>query len=279
MAGAAQGFGRLNSVRFTFTHPTTNLAIRSCGLPIRIGGLTLLSFAALIGLGLFVQPIHAQIADTSTTTPTAAASTPTMTINPPALPPTAIALFRDDFQTQADRWRTFDLPTKAAITYDVAGNALRLDALVPNYALWSQPDTTLAPDQFAIDAQIEWQAGSADSLFGLIMAFHSESDMLIAAVTQAGQVEIGRYYYGLWKDLTPPLPITLAAGPIMIHASIVALDPSRSDRQMVVSVDNQPVQTLALTAFQPGTVGVFARNGASGELTIALDSFVVSKLP
>lgn len=191
--------------------------------------------------------------------------------SPTPIPP--IVLFRDDFTTHADRWKLISLD-KATIRYDEKALALRIEAKPDNYALWSVPDTDLKPDRFDIQVQGTWVTGSSDALFGLVVNYRSDTDMLLATVTRGGQVRVGNYYFGVLTDLASPVQIQLdAAQPVSMRAVMSNTD---NAHQLDIYVNAQKVQNVALDNFRAGSFGIFASSGGSGGLNVAFNNFTVS---
>ena len=210
----------------------------------------------------------------------------------PTPPPTALStpgtptLFHDDFVTRVDRWRIFSLGDKASIDYNVLDGDLQVIAAAPNYALWSIPDSDLALDQVTISVQADWLSGAADAQFGLIFDYRNDNDMLVATISRVGQIRIGHYGYGVWKDIAPPQNLILpgsadnqtnppndADQPFTMKVSITG---TGAGRQVVISVNDQPAPPVALAAFKAGGFGLFAQNGTSGTINVALHNYQIN---
>ncbi len=187
--------------------------------------------------------------------------------SPTPTPP--VVLFHDDFSTHADRWKLFNLG-KASIRYDAT--VLRVETNSDNYALWSVPDTDLKPDQFDMTLQGTWVTGDNDALFGIVVNYRSDSDMLVATVTRGGQVRIGNYYFGVLADLAKPTQAILdAAQPVTIHAILGAAG------TLDIYVNNQKLQSITLKTFRTGSFGIFASSGGSGGLNVTFNEFTISQ--
>ncbi len=185
--------------------------------------------------------------------------------------PTAVhVLFHEDFVTRANRWRLFDLPGKATIDY--RQSALSMIAKPANYALWTIPDNDLKLQQYDIQADLTFVSGGDDSRVGLIISYHSDSDMLVLAVSPAGDVFLGRYYFGLWNDLIPPSKVTFN-GPVTLRATAGA------DHVLNIMVNDQPVGQTPLNDLQLDGFGLFGLTGSQGGLSALFHRLVVSENP
>jgi len=192
------------------------------------------------------------------------------TYDPTPTPP--VVLYRDDFSTRADRWRLFDLG-KAAIAYDNANSDLRLSAKAAHYALWSVPDTELKPVAFDMRVQVAWITGDADAQFGLVIDYQSDTDMLVVTVAHDGTVRVGRYYFGVWQDLSAPVRLTLdnSTAPITLDIRF------STDHHLSIMAAGQAAQTLKLDHYKAGNFGLFALSGAQGGINVAFQNFTVSE--
>ena len=236
----------------------------------------LLTSGLLAGLLLgSTAAVRAQSAPTQTPIPTVVAT------------PTALTLFHDDFITRVDRWRVFTLGDKASIDYSVLDGDLQVVATAANYAFWSVPDSDLALDHATITLQADWLSGASDAQFGLIFDYRNDNDMLVATISRVGQIRFGHYMYGVWKDIAPAQRLTLpgsdinqtnrpndADQPFTMKASISGTGASR---QLIISVNDQLASPITLSAFKAGGFGLFAQNGTSGRIKVALHSYQISQ--
>lgn len=197
-------------------------------------------------------------------------------VGTPAPPASQNTLFHDDFTTEADRWRLLDFGSNASVVYDIGTGTLNVAVVAANYALWSIPDTDLLLDQADLRVKADWPTGSNDAQFGLVLDYHSDSDMLIVAVSRDGHVRIGRYRSHVWTNLTPAVRIPFdPTQPITVRALLIVIGKMH---QLVTFVDNQIAQSITLLDFKAGKFGFFAENGASGTMSLALDSFTVNEV-
>lgn len=185
-----------------------------------------------------------------------------------ATPDSAPVWFHEDFSTQANRWRLFDLG-KATITFEESTLVLR--ATPADYALWTIPDTDLKPDRYAMKVQVKLNGGDDEARAGMIISYRSDSDMLVLAVSRAGRVYLGRYYFGIWSDSIPPSQVNPEPDqPITLEA---VLD---SGHGLRLFADDQPAGQTALKDFRASGFGLFALSGQEGGVDAAFLRFTVS---
>src|SRR5438045_9165888 len=99
--------------------------------------------------------------------------------------PTSVrVLFRDDFLTRANRWRSFDLGKKSAVSYTADGLLLR--GSLAHYAVWTIPDNVLRLPRFEIETEVQVSAGDATARVGLVIDYRSECDLLVLGVSRDG---------------------------------------------------------------------------------------------
>lgn len=178
--------------------------------------------------------------------------------------------FREDFTTRANRWRLFDLG-KAAITYGQTGLSLRTAA--SDYALWSFPDTDLKLDRYDMDVEAQLVDGDDDALFGVIIGYRSETDLLVLVASRDGNVHLGRYYFGIWSDVTPVTRVSLdASKSVTFRATIGA------DHVLKMFINGQNAGETTIKNFRSGGFGLFALSGKKGGVEVAFRRFVVSDI-
>jgi len=196
-------------------------------------------------------------------------------VSPTATP--AHVLFHDDFLTRADRWQVIDLGVKAAISYTAAGLLLR--GSQPHYAVWTVPDNALRLARFDIETEVVLSAGDATARAGLIIDYRSESDLVVLAVSRDsqdahdGKAYFGNYLFGLWKDILPPVHISLNPGqPIVLDARV---DAAHNLRFMV---NGQLAIQSKIRDFTAGNFGLFALTGKHGGVQALFHRYVVDDI-
>jgi hypothetical protein len=177
-------------------------------------------------------------------------------------------LFQEDFATRANRWRLFNLG-KATINYEQSALVMRAEP--GDYAVWSIPDNDLKLERFDIQTEFIFDSSDPDSRVGLIISYHSESDMLVLAASPQGNVYLGRYYFGIWSDVLPPTKVAMIANqPIMLRATV------NGAHMLKVAVNNHDVGQTTLTDVA-STFGLFGLTGQHGGLKVQFKRLVVSQ--
>jgi hypothetical protein len=184
--------------------------------------------------------------------------------------PTARIWFREDFTTRANRWRLFDVG-KAAISYGQSGLSLRTAA--SDYALWSFPDTDLKLDRYDMEVEAQLIDGAADAMFGVIIGYRSETDLLVLVASRDGNIHLGRYYYGIWSDVTPVTKVSLDITKSVTFRAIVD-----TNHALKISINGQNAGETTIENFKAGGFGLFALSGKKGGLEVAFRRFVVSDI-
>jgi len=183
--------------------------------------------------------------------------------------------FHEDFSTRANRWRLFDLSGKSKVAYEEPGlpPGLSLEADTADYALWTLPDSDLRPDHFDLIATLSAVQGGDDSRAGVILSYRSESDMVVLAVSPAGMISLGHFYFGMWTDLVPPFQSGFdPTQPVTLHATL------DTDHHLMVIVNGQSAGTTQLQDFRPAGFGLFGLTGQNGGIKVTFRSLVVSDL-
>jgi hypothetical protein len=211
---------------------------------------TLLIVISMMGVMVF-SPLSARADDNSTN-------------------PAARIWFREDFTTRANRWRLFDVG-KAAISY--GQNGLSLRTATSDYALWSFPDTDLKLDRYHMEVEAQLVDGAADALFGVIIGYRSETDLLVLVASRDGNIHLGRYYYGIWSDVTPVTKISLDISKSVTFRAIVD-----ADHVLKISINGQNAGETTIQNFKAGGFGLFALSGKKGGVEVAFRRFVVSDI-
>ncbi|SRR5258708_191899 len=185
--------------------------------------------------------------------------------------PTAVhALFHEDFSTRANRWRLLDMQ-KANVDYSADG--MSLQAVLPNYALWTYPDTDLKLARFEIQTEAVFAGGGTDARAGMIIDYRADNDLLVLAVSRAGDVYFGDYYFGVWKDILPPIKVQLEAGnPVSLD---IIVDANHNLRFLV---NGQTTFRTVIKDFKAGSFGLFAMAGKHDGMHVTFRRFSVNDL-
>jgi len=178
--------------------------------------------------------------------------------------------FREDFTTRANRWRLFDVG-KAAITYGQSGLSLRTDA--SDYALWSFPDTDLKLDRYDMEVEAQLIDGAGDARFGVIIGYRSETDLLVLVASRDGSIHLGRYYFGIWSDITPITKVNLDITKSVVFRAIID-----KDHMLKMFNNGQSAGETTIQNFKAGGFGIFALSGNKGGMEVAFRRFVVSDI-
>jgi hypothetical protein len=187
---------------------------------------------------------------------------------------TANVIFSDDFSTRANRWATFDLG-KAKIDFDdtVSPSTLKLSALIPNYPLWTVPDTDLKLPRFDMQADLMLSDGDDSATAGIMLQYFSEADITAFVITRRGEAHLGHLSYGIWKDLVPPIRVTIdPAKPITLEA---ILD---SDHTLRLFANDQAAGGTTLANFKAAGFGLFAMTGKTGGIAASFQRFAITDI-
>jgi hypothetical protein len=190
------------------------------------------------------------------------------TETPPTTPRT---IFRTDFSTRADRWRLLRLIDKAQITYTDQGLLVMISR--PKYALWTLPDTDLRPSAYQIQVRGVWGESSPDSEVGIVLAYRSDSDLLVATLARDGRIRLGAYKFGVFYDLTDP--VNAPEGNSSLNLSVRYTD----QQEVMITINDQELLTHRLESENPpGLFGLYAVSGESAGLAITFTEFSVNQL-
>lgn len=188
--------------------------------------------------------------------------------------PRTVILFEDDFATYSGRWQEKTSP-KASALYSEA--ALKMRVVSPGVFVWSVPDFKMLLRDYRIEVTADFQAGSADSWFGVALDYQGDSCFYAWLMTPQGKWQFLRRQDAEsgWDDLTPPdaVPLDRAGGegPIRLRVDVV------SDR-LVFWVDDQPVGRVVVEEALAGAgFGLIARAG-HGYINVTFDDLVVTAI-
>jgi hypothetical protein len=95
--------------------------------------------------------------------------------------------------------------------------------------------------------------------------------MLVLAVSPQGTVYLGRFYFGIWNDVLPPVKVLLKP-----KQSIALRATLGSDHVLKLSVNNQAVEQFTLDNNEASTFGLFGLTGQHGGLNAQFTHLVVS---
>lgn len=238
----------------------------------RIVYVALLLVATLLIVALnAVLPVSAVPAGGHTATPG-----PADTSTPGEFPGTAedaTVLFRDTFDTYSNRWVEVESFKASAAYRDFAMN---LRVVSPGVSVWSVPDFALPLKYYTITANVTFNQGSPDSLFGFVLDYQDNDNFLALAVAIDGTWEFGRYVDGVWQDMTPP---GTSPVPVMESLKTMVLGVEVTAEELTLLIDGERIAAIELGESLRGNVfGVIAHAGR-GYVDVSFDDVVVLENP